>query len=116
VADQFIADPETVDEDGTILATVDAGAGKCTVTYGTTSHEFTFTGGGAITASSVVIESLLPNPAGSDTDAEEVVIKNKGVSTTSITGWRLQDRSGLTWPFVGDVALSAGEARVTPER
>jgi beta-lactamase superfamily II metal-dependent hydrolase len=111
VADQFIADPETVDLDGTILATVDAGAGKCTITYGTTSHEFTFAGGGAIASSSVVIESLLPNPAGSDTDAEEVVIKNKGAVPTSITGWRLQDRSGLTWPFVGDVTLAASESR-----
>lgn len=91
---------------------VDAGAGKCTITYGTTSQEFTFTGGGAIASSSVVIESLLPNPAGSDTDAEEVVIKNKGAAPTPITGWRLQDRSGLTWPLVGDVTLAANESRM----
>ena len=109
VADEFIADPETDDEDGTILLTVDPGASKYTVAYGDTSREFTM--GGSPAVASVVIESLLPNPPGSDSDAEEVVIRNKGTSSTAITGWRLQDRSGRSWPFSGSVTLAAGEAR-----
>lgn len=110
MADEFIGDPQTVDQDGTILITVDQGAGKYTVTYGTgSSHEFTLGGGSAV--ASAVIESVLPNPVGPDSDAEEVRIKNKGTSPIAIAGWQLKDRSGLAWLLQGSVTLAAGESR-----
>lgn len=110
VPDEFIADPETDDEDGTILITVDPRAGHYRVTYGSASHEFLLQS--PVSASgSVVIHSLLPNPPGSDTQGEEVAVRNKGTSPVTITGWRLEDRSGLTWLFSGSVSLSPGETR-----
>lgn len=94
---------------GFILVTVDAGAGKYTISYGAASHEFTIGGGTAVTAS-VSIESLLPNPPGPDNQGEEVVVRNKSAAPVAISGWRLEDGSGLTWPFVGAVTLAGGEA------
>ena len=28
-----------------------------------------------------------------------------------VTGWKVEDRSGLTWPFSGSVTSAAGETR-----
>jgi hypothetical protein len=56
-----------------------------------------------------VIESLLANPAGDDTQREQVTIKDKGATTISITGWTLQDRSGLVWQLNGNIA--AGQSK-----
>lgn len=89
---------------------VDQGAGNYRVSYGSFSREFPLTGQAAASGG-VVIHGLLPNPPGSDVQGEEVTLRNKGPSPVVITGWRLEDRSGLTWPFSGSVSLSAGETR-----
>lgn len=80
VPDAQIADPETVDQDGTILTTVDGVANAYTVVYGTTTRSFTIKAPTTSTpvAASVVISSVLPNPAGSDEQNESVTIQNKG--------------------------------------
>ena len=48
-------------------------------------------------ASTVVIESLLPNPHGDDEQLETVTLRNRGASAVALAGWVLRDRSGLTW-------------------
>jgi Lamin Tail Domain len=111
VRDAFIADPETTDSDGRILVTVDTSAGTYTVSYGqNTSHTFSIKGG-AVPASSVVIESLLPNPVGADEDLEEVTLRNKGPKTVSLVGWTLRDRSKLTWTLNSLGTLSPGQSK-----
>jgi len=112
VPDAFIADPETTDDDGTILLTVNGAASTFTVSYGSTTRTFSVKAPAStptpITAA-VVIESLLPNPAGDDEELEEVVLRNRGTTAISLVGWILRDRSGLTWTLAGTV--NPGQSR-----
>jgi len=57
----------------------------------------------------VVIESLLPNPAGDDAQLEEVTLKNKGTALVSLAGWTLKDRSNLAWQLSGNIG--AGQSK-----
>ena len=111
VADEFIADPETVDEDGTILITVDDSAGTYIVSYRELSHSFSIKNRGN-QASVVVIESLLPDPAGSDRINEEVKLRNDSGSAVSMEGWSLEDEGGRIWALVsmGDIDPGASKA------
>ena len=114
VADAFIADPQTSDQDGTILLTADSAAHTYTVAFESgVSRTFPFrnTAGGGNTggAGGVVIESLLPNPVGDDAQLEEVSLKNKGTASVSLAGWTLQDRSNLVWQLSG--SISAGQSK-----
>jgi beta-lactamase superfamily II metal-dependent hydrolase len=96
VPDAFIADTESADDDGTILLTVNKGAGTYTVSYGATTHSYRIKGG-ATPSVNVVIESLLPNPVGDDLHNEEVSLRNKGATAVSLANWFLQDASGRVW-------------------
>jgi lamin tail-like protein len=113
VPDAFIGDPETNDEDGTILITVDAAAGHYTARYGTNTVR-TLQIKAPVTppppsSASVVIESLLPNPAGADEQLEEVSLLNRGAATVAFDGWTVRDRSGLVWTLTGP--LAPGQSR-----
>lgn len=90
VADAFIADLESTDMDGTILVTVDRATGKYSVTYSEEERQFDVKAPPTPTAN-VVIESLLPDPVGSDRTFEEVTLKNKGSAAVSLSGWSLRD-------------------------
>lgn len=113
VPDAFIADPETTDDDGTILLTVNGGANSYTVSYGSATHNFAVKAVSPVTppstTSGVVIASLLPNPTGADEQQESVSIRNRGSAAVSLTGWTLRDLSGLHWDLTG--TLAAGQAR-----
>jgi beta-lactamase superfamily II metal-dependent hydrolase len=105
--DAFIADPQSSDKDGTILITVDAVTSSYTARYGNTVRPFSIknpTGPQPTATSTVVIESLLPNPVGADEQREEVTLRNQGTSAISLAGWRLRDRSGLHWDLSGTIA------------
>jgi hypothetical protein len=60
------------------------------------------------TTFSAVIQSVLPNPAGDDTQLEEVTLRNAGTTSLNLSGWTLKDRSGLTWTLTG--TLTAGQS------
>lgn len=110
VPDAQIADPQTSDEDGTILTTVNSATNTYTVAYGTTTRTFTVkapVAGPVVSVSTVVISSLIPNPAGADEQSESVTIRNKGTGVVSLVGWTLQDRSGATWNLSGSIAAGA---------
>lgn len=108
VGDAFIADLDPEGSEGTILLTVDAGAETYTVSYRGQSHTFQVKDRG--TAPRVVIESLLPDPVGSDRELEEVTLRNDGSASVSMDGWLLQDESGRVWALVSLGTLAPGES------
>ncbi len=114
VPDEFIADVETTGTDGTILVTVNPDVGNYTVSYRNTNRSFAIKGGQAASAA-VVIESLLPDPAGPDTENEQVTLRNKGTAPVSLAEWFLQDASGRVWSLTG-VGTVVPQASVTIKR
>lgn len=107
VPDMFIADPQTVDQDGTIEIAVDGTTNTYTVRFGTTvagGFKVKSPMAPPVVTATIVIESLKPNPVGNDEQLEEVTIRNKGTTSVSLVGWTLQDRSGGTWMLVGPLA------------
>ena len=114
VDEAFIADPESEDEDGSILITVD-GAGEYVVSYGSSvQHRFDVRNPeeSIEPESRIVIEKLLPNPVGSDEVKESVTLRNRGTVEVSISGWSLVDQSGLSWEIKGKVTIKPGSAKV----
>jgi competence protein ComEC len=109
VPDAFIADLKSTNDNGTILLTVNLDSTSYQVSYGIASHTFPIKNIAA--ASTVVIHSLLPNPAGPDDILEEVTLRNKGTAAVSLTGWTLRDRSGLTWSLSTLGVLAPGELK-----
>ncbi len=90
VPDEFIADVESTEKDGTILVTVNEAASQYVVSYGEEAHTFLV----KITSPSttgVVIESVLPDPIGNDRQLEETTLKNKSGNPVSLSGWSLRD-------------------------
>jgi beta-lactamase superfamily II metal-dependent hydrolase len=106
---EFIADPRSSGKDGTIQIAVDAVSRTYTVKYGvSTVRTFAFKAGappidGPSITPGAVIQSLLPNPEGDDEQLEEVTIRNVGTAALTLDGWRLRDRSGLTWALTGSL-------------
>ena len=106
VPDAFIADPETDDDDGTILITANLATGSYTVGYGSASHSFTIKG--ISSAPRVAIHSLVPNPVGDDRQLETVTLRNGGNSSVTPTGWILRDRAGLKWSLDSTGSIAPG--------
>lgn len=72
VPDQFIADLKPSSTAGTILISVDGASSTYTVTYGTQSRQFkTKALPPVLPIRTVIIDSLLPDPVGSDEQLEE---------------------------------------------
>jgi beta-lactamase superfamily II metal-dependent hydrolase len=109
VDDEFIAALESTDEDGSILITVSSSGADYTVTYRDKSKTIPVKASTA-SGASVVIESLLPDPVGSDTELEEVTLQNKGTSEVSMAGWLLKDQSGRVWALAGLGTVPAGQS------
>jgi competence protein ComEC len=110
VPDAFIADPDPGDDDGTVLVTVSAAGSTYTVTFGATSQQFTTKAAPPAPAvTSVLIETVLPNPVGNDEQLEEVTLRSTGTQTELLNGWRLLDRSGFEWDLAG--SLKPSESR-----
>ena len=110
VADEFIADLETTDTDGTITVTVDAAAG----TYRVAWRDQTRTLGikhPVAAGPDVVIAGLLPDPPGADGQDEEVTVRNRGSTAVPLAGWVLRDASGRVWALAGLGILAPGEAK-----
>lgn len=63
----------------------------------------------ATIAGDVIIESLLPNPVGLDSELEEVTLRNTGTDAISVVDWVLKDASGKSWSLnaIGSIAPSA---------
>jgi beta-lactamase superfamily II metal-dependent hydrolase len=113
VPDDFIADLESsAAQTGTILISVDEPAGIYTVSYRDQAHTFQIKDRGepSISASSVVIETLLPRPPGPDSQNETVTVKNKGSVAVSLSGWRLQDESGRIWSLTPTGTVNPGQS------
>ncbi len=109
VADEFIGDPESVDKDGTIEIVVPADADEYMVSYEGHHHTIAVKNRGEAGAP-VVIESVLPNPVGSDRMLEEITLRNDGTQSVDIIDWILSDESGRIWTLAATDEIPAGEA------
>jgi beta-lactamase superfamily II metal-dependent hydrolase len=108
VADEFIGDLETTDDDGTILITAAPSTGQFFVTWRSNSLPF---GIKDTVPSSVVIESLMPKPPGPDSVNEQVTVRNRGSVTLSLAGWVLRDESGKVWKLDSSGAVNPGDSK-----
>jgi len=64
-------------------------------------------GGGGGAGTGIRIVALLPNPAGSDHNAEQVTLRNLGGGDVSLVGWRIADLGGNEFPLSGTIAAGA---------
>jgi competence protein ComEC len=118
VAADFIADPETVDDDGTILVTVDQTPGSFTVSYGTTTKSFTVKapappGGGpaVVSGGRVVITKLLPDPTDEpDRIGERVTLRNTGTTGVDLNDWFLRGSNGRVWSLSSLAVVGGGQS------
>ena len=55
------------------------------------------------TPAAIRIASLLPNPAGDETQNESVTLLNAGALPVNLTGWQLRDASGHIWALDGQI-------------
>jgi competence protein ComEC len=105
---QFIADPESVDSDGTILVTVPAAGDSFTVTFGSFSRAFGLKQPPAPGALEIV--RLLPDPTdGPDRQRESVTIRNGGSAPVDLSTWRLRDLAGSVWHLGAGGTLGGGQ-------
>ena len=65
----------------------------------------------AVPAPKLVIASLLPDPVGSDRDAEEVTLRNDGEAAATMAGWTLKDDQGRIWALVSMGTIEPGASR-----
>ena len=108
VPNAFIADPEAVDTDGTILVTVKAAVDSYTVSFGATRRAFALKTARA--PGQVEIVGVLPDPTdGPDRQREAVTIRNGGSAPVNLTNWLLRDLAGSVWPLSGQGILGAGQ-------
>lgn len=99
VADEFIADLDTQGDEGTIKVVVNSQQNNYVVSYRDKTRTFPTKprASASVSVQSVVIESVMADPNGSDDTEEFVVIKNKTGSAVNLTGWKLQDASSRIW-------------------
>jgi len=64
---------------------------------------------GGRTGNEVVIDSLLPDPIGDESQNESVTLRNVGSSSITLVGWKLRDAARRTWSLSG--VLQAGDER-----
>jgi beta-lactamase superfamily II metal-dependent hydrolase len=108
VPSAFIADPQTVDADGTILVTVRAAADSYSVSFGATRHAFAVKTSGAL--GQAEIARILPDPTdGPDRQREAVTIRNGGSTPVNLANWLLRDLAGGVWRLNGQGPLGAGQ-------
>ena len=110
VEDEFIADLETSDQDGTILINVDKTSSSYTVSYRDKSLSFNIKNTTSL-SSSIVIESVLPNPAGNDRKNEKINILNKGSTSINLNGWVIRDDRGKVWSLNSLGDISGGQSK-----
>jgi hypothetical protein len=95
VADSLTGDPELVDFDGDLLVAYDAATGMIAVSFRDFRYVVPVKARGPVAG--VVIERLLPDPVGLDTQLEAVTLRNDGAALETLAGWRLRDWTGLEW-------------------
>lgn len=113
VPDAFIADLESVDDDGTILLTVNPVNNNYTISYRNQQHTYNIKNRNS---GNIVIASLLPDPDnGADRLFEEVTLQNKSSSAIDMHGWFLIDATNKVWNLAGMGSIAAG-AQATIQR
>ncbi len=108
VEDEFIADLEATDGDGTIVLTVTPGTSSYTVTYRGRVATVPIRSPTPLPLRALITR-LLPDPvAEPDRDGETVTIRNETDGALSLDGWLLRGRDGRVWTLSGLAALGVG--------
>jgi competence protein ComEC len=119
VAAAFIADPQTVEDDGTILVTVAQDAASYTVSYVATSKNFAVKAPAApvagppapVPGGRVVIAKLLPDPTTQpDRQGERVTLTNTGTVGVDLNDWFLRGPNGRVWSLSSLAVVDAGKS------
>ncbi|MFE8604883.1 lamin tail domain-containing protein [Archangium violaceum] len=87
---------------------------RATDAFGSTSDmsNGTFTITASATPARVILNEMLANEPGSDTDGEFVELVNVGGAAIDISGWTLSDATSVRHTFAAGTVLSAGQAIV----
>jgi competence protein ComEC len=110
VEDEFIADLEAKDSDGTILLAVTPSLASYTVSYGTRIASFAVRAPAPL-AARAVITRVLPDPVTeADREAETVTIRNATDSVLVLDGWLLRGRDRRVWALSALASLGAGDS------
>lgn len=94
-----------------------AGSFTVTLTVADSATEVETTRSVTVTApfysNAIVINELLPNPAGSDTSSEFIELKNTSDDTVDLAGWQLDDADGGSAPYTipASTILSGGSIK-----
>jgi len=109
VCDEYIADLESTNNDGTILIEVNINTNSNDIVY--RDKRITLpVKPRELYDYNLVIASLLPNPIGPDNELEEVRIKNKASSPVSVSGCILFDLSYWIWSLEDNNNISPGQS------
>ena len=110
VPDEFIGDLESSGTDGTILITVDSLSRQYTITYRDSLSHTVNIKSSPEASMDIVIESLLPNPVGSDRENEAVTLRNDGSTPVNLSGWVLRDDINRVWTLSSLGNLGTGQS------
>jgi len=102
IADEFIADIDPDGYEGTITVTLEGD--EYILAFGDTQHHYTVKKpniGHEIPQ--LIIQSLIPDPEGSDYQNEQVVLYNASSSSINLEGWSLRDASSRNWILHGTI-------------
>ncbi|MBV9774746.1 MAG: lamin tail domain-containing protein [Gemmatimonadetes bacterium] len=72
----------------------------------------TGTGGGTTGSAKVIVNEILANEPGSDTNGEFVELVNVGTASADLSGWTISDGTGVRHTFASGTTLAAGKAIV----
>jgi len=89
--------------------TVNPSADQYVVSYSEEAHTFSVKTPAPPTIQ-VVIESILPDPVGSDLQLEEITLKNKGSGDVFLNGWSLRDKDNHMIDLTVHVILPASQS------
>ncbi|OJT25933.1 hypothetical protein BO221_08850 [Archangium sp. Cb G35] len=87
---------------------------RATDAFGSTSDtsDGTFTITASATPAKVILNEMLANEPGSDTDGEFVELVNVGGAAIDISGWTISDATSVRHTFAAGTVLAAGKAIV----
>ena len=70
----------------------------------------------SLSAASIILNEILPNPKGSDQDKEFIELKNISADGVNLGGWKLTNQGGSSYALPTTTTISAGGFLVVPRQ